>query len=139
MREGLFRRVVALYLCSAIGGMQLLFVLEEVLRLTLPLGPTGPMMTTGFPVLGTALALWRGWLRPAPVPRAGLWLAVGAGLFALWAGGYFWIGGWVGAQRVYLLPSQLELGTRCYGGRVRVRSRVRAGVRTRVRRWARGA
>ncbi len=105
---GAGRRIVALYLCSGILGLQLLFALEQGLGLKLPLGPTGPMMTTGLPLLGTALGLWRGLLK-RPQPRTPLrWLAVGLVLFATWAGGYFLLGLWMDPARVHTLDGRLE-------------------------------
>lgn len=103
------RRFVALYLTSAIAGAQVLFVLEGVLGLALPLGPSGPMLTVGFPLLGTAL-LWRTEvLRDSEQLRRPLrWLLIGFALFAVWAGGYFLIAAVVDSSRLIRFSGTLE-------------------------------
>lgn len=103
-----FRRVLALYLVSAIFGCQLLFVLEQGLGLALPLGPTGPMMVAGIPALGIAAGLRFGWLQLPPRERSGEWLAIGIGLFGVWGTGYMLIGAAIDPERYRTFDGTLE-------------------------------
>lgn len=106
----IIRRFAARYLLGAIFGGQLLFVIEQVLRVPLPPRETGPFLTVVIPLsVATIVTVVGRGAGPGPQPQQPLrWLGLGMVLFAVWAGGYFLIGALVDDAQVHRFGTELE-------------------------------